>query len=46
MRYYILLYGLLIVFAAWALIALWDRRPTTDTRYPIPDTRYPITDNR
>ncbi|MDW8213421.1 MAG: DUF2298 domain-containing protein [Roseiflexaceae bacterium] len=25
MRYYVLLYGLLIVLAAWGLLALWDR---------------------
>ena len=28
MRYYSMLYGLLIIFAAWLLVKLWDRRPT------------------
>ena len=32
MRYYLLLYGLLALFAAWALVKLWDRQPTTDDR--------------
>lgn len=30
MRYYLLLYGLLIILAAWGLVAIWDRaRPLT-----------------
>jgi YYY domain-containing protein len=32
MRYYLLLYGLLALFAAWGLVKLWDRRPTIDNR--------------
>src|SRR5262249_22246473 len=28
MRYYLQLYGLLALFAAWGLVELWDRRPT------------------
>ena len=28
MRYYLLLYGLLALFAAWGLVKLWDRPPT------------------
>ncbi|NJO81304.1 MAG: tetratricopeptide repeat protein [Blastochloris sp.] len=32
MRYYLLLYGLLILFAAWGLMTLWDRGQAMFTR--------------
>jgi YYY domain-containing protein len=39
MRYFVVLYGLFAAFAAWALVAIWDRRrPTTDDRRPTTGT--------
>ncbi|HEX9439342.1 MAG TPA: glycosyltransferase family 39 protein, partial [Roseiflexaceae bacterium] len=38
MRYFAPLYGLFAIFAAWALVALWERRPapTVRARYIVP----------
>jgi YYY domain-containing protein len=37
MRYYLNFYGLLAIFAAWGLLALWQGTPSTDRRQRLPN---------